>query len=243
MARGRCHIGTSGWSYKHWRGPFYPAAMSKGADQLRFYAERFDAVEVNGTFYRLIEADTFRRWREATPEGFLFACKGSRYLTHMKRLKDPEQGVRRFLERVEALEDKLGPIVFQLPGRFRPDRERLEKFLEALPSQHRYAFEFRDPAWFESEILKALAARDVALCLYEFAGREAPLEVTAGFVYIRLHGPDGPYRGSYDDRRLRSWAKRISGWTRKGLDVHCYFDNDDRGFAPRNALRLKELLS
>jgi uncharacterized protein YecE (DUF72 family) len=243
MARGRCYIGTSGWSYKHWRGPFYPAALSKGADQLRFYVERFDTVEVNGTFYRLIEVDTFRRWREATPQRFVFACKGSRYLTHMKRLKDPVQGVGRFFERVEALEDQLGPIVFQLPGRFRPDRERLERFLDALPSRHRYAFEFRDPAWFEPEILEVLAAQGMALCLYEFAGQEAPLEVTAGFVYIRLHGPDGPYRGSYDAEALGIWAKRIAAWAGKGLDVYCYFDNDDRGFAPKNALRLKELLS
>ena len=243
MARGRCFIGTSGWSYRHWRGPFYPGDMSKGGDQLRFYAERFDTVEVNGTFYRLIEVETLCRWREATPEGFVFACKGSRYLTHMKRLKDPAQGVGRFFERVEALEDKLGPIVFQLPGRFKPDRARLANFIEALPAGHRYAFEFRDAAWFEAEILETLAARNVALCLYEFAGQEAPLEVTADFVYIRLHGPEGPYQGSYDDQALRTWADRIAGWARSGLDVYCYFDNDDRAFAPNNALRLKEFLA
>jgi uncharacterized protein YecE (DUF72 family) len=243
MPRGRCFIGTSGWSYKHWRGPFYPSARGKGIDQLDFYADRFDTVEVNGTFYRLIEVDTFRRWREQTPPQFVFACKGSRYLSHMKRLKDAARGVGRFFERVEALEDKLGPIVFQLPGRFKPDRERLEAFIEALPGGHRYAFEFRDPAWFLPEIFQLLAARDVALCLYEFAGQEAPLEVTAGFVYIRLHGPDGAYRGSYSDAALRTWAKRIRSWSGKGLDVYCYFDNDDRGFAPKNALRLRELLA
>jgi uncharacterized protein YecE (DUF72 family) len=242
MARGRCYVGTSGWSYKHWRGPFYPSGMSKGGDQLRFYAERFDTVEVNGTFYRLIEADTFRKWREATPPGFVFACKGSRYLTHMKRLKDPGQGVGRFFERVEALEDKLGPIVFQLPGRFKPDRERLVTFLDALPARHRYAFEFRDPRWFEPETLETLRQRGVALCLYEFAGQEAPLEVTADFVYIRLHGPDGPYQGSYSDAALRTWAKRITTWAKKGPDVYCYFDNDDRGYAPQNALRLMALI-
>jgi uncharacterized protein YecE (DUF72 family) len=243
MARGRCFIGTSGWSYRHWRGPFYPGAMSRGADQLRFYAERFDTVEVNGTFYRLIEVETFRRWRAAAPAGFVFACKGSRYLTHMKRLKDAGRGVGRFFERVEALEGKLGPVVFQLPGRFKPDRERLAAFLDALPGGHRYAFEFRDPAWFLPEILETLAARDAALCLYEFAGQEAPLEMTASFVYIRLHGPAGPYQGSYADTALRSWAERIAGWAAAGRDVYCYFDNDDRGFAPRNALRLKELLA
>lgn len=243
MARGRWFIGTSGWSYRHWRGPFYPADMANGAEQLRFYVARFDTVEVNGTFYRLIEVETFRRWREATPAGFVFACKGSRYLTHMKRLKDPVPGVGRFFERVEALEDKLGPVVFQLPGRFKPDRDRLERFIEALPRAHRYAFEFRDPAWFRPDILEVLAAHNVALCLYQFAGQEAPLEVTADFVYIRLHGPDGPYQGSYSDQALRTWAGRIRAWSKKGLDVYCYFDNDDRGFAPKNALSLKALLT
>jgi uncharacterized protein YecE (DUF72 family) len=243
MARGRCHIGTSGWSYRHWRGPFYPSAMSKGVEQLRFYAERFDTVEVNGTFYRLIEAATFRRWCEQTPAGFVFACKGSRFLTHMKRLKDTVQGPARFFERVEALDDKLGPVVFQLPGRFRPDRERLAAFLDALPKEHRYAFEFRDPAWFRPEIFETLARRDVALCLYQFAGKEAPLEVTASFVYIRLHGPEGPYQGCYADPALQTWARRIAGWAKAGRDVYCYFDNDDRGFAPKNALRLRDMLA
>jgi uncharacterized protein YecE (DUF72 family) len=239
----RCLIGTSGWSYRHWRGPFYPSGMGKGADQLLFYAARFDTVEVNGTFYRLIEVDTLRRWREATPKGFVFACKGSRYITHMKRLKEPERAVGRFFERVEALEDKLGPIVFQLPGRFKPDRARLAHFLEVLPVDHRYSFEFRDPAWFEPEILEVLAARNVALCLYEFAGQQAPLEITADFVYIRLHGPGGPYQGSYSDAALRTWAKRIRAWTKAGRDVYCYFDNDDSGYAPRNALRLRSMLA
>jgi uncharacterized protein YecE (DUF72 family) len=239
----RCLIGTSGWSYRHWRGPFYPSSMANGRDQLRFYAERFDTVEVNGTFYRLIETDTFRKWREATPAGFVFACKGSRYITHMKRIKEPERAVGRYFERVEALEDKLGPIVFQLPARFNPDRARLASFLEALPADYRYAFEFRGPAWFQPEILELLAARNVALCLYEFAGQQAPLEVTAEFVYIRLHGPGGPYQGSYGDAALRTWAKRIRGWSKAGLDVYCYFDNDDSGYAPHNALRLQGMLA
>ena len=161
----------------------------------------------------------------------------------MKRLKEPDHGVARFFERVEALGDKLGPIVFQLPGRFKPDRERLVAFLEALPAGCRYAFEFRDPAWFQPEILEVLAARNVALCLYEFAGQQAPLEVTADFVYIRLHGPDGAYRGSYDDAALRTWAKRIRGWSKARRDVYCYFDNDDSGYAPHNTLRLRDMLA
>jgi uncharacterized protein YecE (DUF72 family) len=243
MATGRCWIGTSGWSYKHWRGPFYPKDMARGIDQLACYAERFDTVEVNGTFYRLIEGDIFRLWREETPAGFVFACKGSRYLTHMKRLKDPEPGVGRFFERVEALENKLGPIVFQLPGRFKPDRERLAGFLTTLPTGHRYTFEFRDPLWFEPAVLELLAKRNLALCLYEFGGHKAPLVVTADFVYIRLHGPAAAYQGCYDDATLGSWAERIRDWTKQGREVYCYFDNDERAFAPKNALRLREMLA
>jgi uncharacterized protein YecE (DUF72 family) len=243
MAGGRCLIGTSGWSYRHWRGgAFYPKGLRQ-ADELGFYAERLASVEVNGTFYRLIAADTFRKWCEQTPAGFVFACKGSRFLTHMKRLKDSGQGLVRYFERVEALEKRLGPVVFQLPDRFKPDLERLAGFLDALPAHHRYAFEFRDAAWFVPAVLSLLAARNVALCLYEFAGREAPFEVTADFVYIRLHGPDGAYQGSYDDAALERWAGRIHDWTRRGRDVYCYFDNDQNAYAPENALRLQALMA
>jgi uncharacterized protein YecE (DUF72 family) len=242
MARGRAFIGTSGWSYRHWRGPFYPEALPS-RQHLDFYAERFDTVEVNGTFYRLIARETLAAWREQTPEGFVFACKASRFLTHMKRLTDCGQGLERYFQRVTALEEKLGPIVFQLPAHFRPHPERLAEFLGCLPKDQRYAFEFRDPAWFTAEILALLRRSNAALCLYEFAGREAPLEITADFVYIRLHGPDGAYQGSYGEPALETWAKRLGAWRRRGHDVYCYFDNDDRGFAPKNALRLKELMS
>jgi uncharacterized protein YecE (DUF72 family) len=241
MARGRAFIGTSGWSYRHWRGPFYPEALP-ARQHLDFYAGRFDTVEVNGTFYRLIARATLAAWRDQTPDGFVFACKGSRFLTHMKRLADCGQGLARYFERVTALEPKLGPIVFQLPAHFRPNPERLAEFLGCLPEGQRYTFEFRDPAWFTSRILDLLRARNAALCLYEFAGREAPLEVTADFVYIRLHGPEGPYRGSYAEPALAAWARRLENWRQQGRDVYCYFDNDDRGFAPENALRLKQLL-
>jgi uncharacterized protein YecE (DUF72 family) len=241
MARGRAFIGTSGWSYRHWRGPFYPEALSPKR-HLEFYAERFDTVEVNGTFYRLIGRDTLAAWREQTPQGFVFACKGSRFLTHMKRLTDCGQGLERYFERVSALEEKLGPILFQLPAHFRPHPERLAEFLDCLPKRRRYAFEFRDPAWFTAEVLALLRRRNAALCLYEFAGQEAPLEITADFVYIRLHGPDGPYQGSYGEPALEAWAKRLDAWRRRGHDIYCYFDNDQAGYAPQNALQLKQLL-
>lgn len=242
MARGRCWIGTSGWSYRHWRGPFYPKGL-KQADELGFYAGRFGTVEVNGTFYRLIAPETLRKWCEQTPAGFVFACKGSRYLTHMKRLKEQGAGVRRLFERLEALEGRFGPVVFQLPDRFKPDLERLAGFIDALPKAHRYAFEFRDPAWFEPAVLDLLRRRDVALCLYEIAGRQAPLEVTADFVYIRLHGPGAAYQGSYGDAQLADWARRMRGWTAEGRDVYCYFDNDEQAFAPANASRLRAIVA
>jgi uncharacterized protein YecE (DUF72 family) len=242
MSRARVLVGTSGWHYRHWQGGFYPGGLRQ-ADQLRFYAEKFDTVEVNGTFYRLIAKEALGRWRETTPARFVFACKASRFLTHSKRLKDTGLGLRRFLEPLEALGDKLGPILFQLPGNFRPDLERLAAFLDALPEGGRYAFELRNPAWFERGLFDLLAARKAALCLYDFEGREAPLEVTAGFVYIRLHGPTGRYQGSYDDAALATWAKRIERWRAKGRDVYCYFDNDEKAYAPGDALRLKAVLA
>jgi uncharacterized protein YecE (DUF72 family) len=242
MSRGRVLIGTSGWHYRHWQGGFYPSGLRQ-ADQLRFYAERFSSVEVNGTFYRLIAKEALRRWRESTPEGFVFACKASRFLTHSKRLKDTGLGLRRFFEPLEVLGEKLGPILFQLPGNFRPDLDRLATFLEALPKGHRYAFELRNPAWFERDLFDLLGAREVALCLYDFEGRQAPLEITAGFVYVRLHGPSGRYRGSYDDAALETWAKRIERWRAKSRDVYCYFDNDEKAYAPGDAFRLKSMLA
>jgi len=238
----RVLIGTSGWHYRHWKGGFYPSGLRQ-ADQLRYYAERFASVEVNGTFYRLIAKEVLQRWRESTPEGFVFACKGSRFLTHSKRLKDTDLGLRRFFEPLEALGDKLGPILFQLPGNFRPDLERLTGFLDALPKGNRYTFEFRNPAWFEHEVFDVLSTRGVALCLYDFEGREAPLEVTASFVYVRLHGPTGRYQGSYDDGTLETWAERIADWRAGGCDVYCYFDNDEKAYAPGDALRLKAMLA
>jgi uncharacterized protein YecE (DUF72 family) len=212
-------------------------------EQLAYYARWFESVEVNGTFYRLARAETCRTWCEQTPHGFLFACKGSRFLTHMKRLKDSEQGVARFYEPLAPLREKLGPVVFQLPERFGPDPARLAAFLDGQPKRQRIAFEFRNADWFRDDVLRVLEARDVALCLYDFAGRQSPLEVTAGFVYIRLHGPGGPYQGSYDEGALRGWARRLRAWQKRGLDAYCYFDNDAHGYAPANAIRLKELLT
>ena len=142
--------------------------------------------------------------------------------------------------RLKALGPKAGPVLFQLPARFKADRERLASFLKMLPKRYRYAFEFRDPSWHDDRILELLARRRIAFCIFDLAGKPSPVEVTADFVYIRLHGPGGPYQGSYDGRTLSGWARRIRRWSEAGRDVYCYFDNDEKAYAPHDALRLKE---
>lgn len=242
MPNAEIYIGTSGWHYAHWVGSFYPEGTEPGAF-LSFYAGEFRSVEINNTFYRLPERETLEEWRAITPAGFLFACKASRYITHMKKLKDPEQTTRRFFEVITALDDKLGPILFQLPPYWRLNAERLKHFLALLPQGFRYAFEFRDESWFTQEVCDLLARRGAAFCAYDFDRRQSPIHVTANFTYVRLHGPDGPYRGQYDARTLALWAKRILAWRKSGLDVYFYFDNDEAGYAAQDALRLAGMLA
>lgn len=237
----RIHIGTSGWHYEHWRGPFYPGAMPP-KNLLGFYAKHFETAEINSTFYGLPDKDVLAAWTETVPSGFVFAVKGSRYITHMKKLKDPERTTSKFLERIEALGDKKGPILFQLPPRWGPNIERLRSFLDALPKDERYAFEFRDSSWFGRQTEELLVERGAAFCIYDFEGRQTPDTVTADFVYMRLHGPDGAYRGSYSIDSLARRAKQISSWETEGREVFCYFDNDENGYAARNALTLNDML-
>jgi len=236
------HIGTSGWHYNHWKGPFYPENLDS-ADFLKYYCQKFQSVEINNSFYKLPERETLRAWKNAVPPNFIFAVKGSRYITHMKKLKDPEQSLARFMERIVTLEEKLGPILFQLPPRWPFNPQRLQAFLAALPQEYRYALEFRDPSWTNSRTFKILTDYHVAFCIYEFAGYLSPRMVTADFVYIRLHGPEGPYQGSYDHRTLAGWAEAIRTWAAQGKEVFCYFDNDEAGYAALNALELQEMLA
>ena len=238
----RIQIGTSGWHYDHWVGPFYPQGM-KSRDFLPFYAQHFAIAEINNTFYQLPQPETLADWREATPPDFEFACKASRFITHMKKLKDPEDSIRRFFEVIEALGGKLGPILFQLPPSWRVNLARLEAFLAALPRSRRYAFEFRDESWFTAGVYEALARHNAAFCIYDIAGRSAPVEVTADFSYVRLHGPEEEaYRGRYDGRTLSGWARRFLGWRDEGRDVYCFFDNDEKGYAALDAMRIQEML-
>jgi uncharacterized protein YecE (DUF72 family) len=235
------HIGTSGWSFDHWKGPFYPKRLATSR-LFNYYVEHFQSVEINNSFYNLPAVHTIEKWRDSTPDGFIYAIKASRFITHMKKLKDPETSIVNFFDRVEHLDDKLGPILFQLPPRWGFDAERLRGFLEALPSEHRYTFEFRDESWLNEHAFDILGEHNAALCISHFDTMLAPQLTTTDFVYIRLHGPEGPYRGRYDDKTLRDWARWIKRCAGEGKDAFCYFDNDDRGHAPNDALRLKKIL-
>jgi uncharacterized protein YecE (DUF72 family) len=239
---GVIHIGTSGWNYPHWKRSFYPEELAQER-WLAYYAERLGSVEINNSFYQLPSEQTFSAWKQQVPPGFVFAVKASRYITHMKKLKDPADSLGLFLGRIAALGEKLGPVLFQLPPRWRRNAERLSAFVGQLPSPLAAAFEFRDPSWFHPETYEVLARHGAAFCIYHLAGQTSPKEVTADFVYVRLHGPGAAYAGEYDTAALSGWAGALSAWQRQGKAVYCYFDNDQRGYAAANALRLAQMLA
>jgi uncharacterized protein YecE (DUF72 family) len=210
---------------------------------LAYYAERFDTLELNNTFYRLPTVHAFEFWRDSTPKNFIFAVKASRFLTHNKKLKHPENALANFLPRAEHLGNKLGPILFQLPPKWKVNIERLERLLEILPRRHRYAFEFRETSWIIPEVNRVLRRFNAAFCIYELAGYQSPLDLTADFTYVRLHGPgQGKYQGSYNRQRLQAWAECIQHWRKTLKAIYTYFDNDQAGYAPQNALALKKMV-
>jgi uncharacterized protein YecE (DUF72 family) len=241
MKQGKIHIGTSGWHYKHWIGTFYPAG-TKPREQFKLYQQTFNTVEINNSFYRLPLPETFKSWRTNTPRNFLFVVKASRYITHQKKLTEPQETIRKFFKNVKFLKEKLGPILFQLPPSWKVNAARLKSFLITLPDKFRYVFEFRDPTWYTSEVLELLEEFNCAFCIYELGGHQSPLHVTADFVYVRLHGPGEKYQGSYSDEQLKNWAEQCRLWQHQGRDVFVYFDNDQLGYAAFNAQSLKKLL-
>jgi len=268
--KARALVGISGWRYPHWRGVFYPEGLRQ-KDELAYASRAMDSIEVNGSFYGLLHASAVARWYEESPEGFTFAVKGSRFITHMKRLSDPKPSLANFFAAgVLAFEDKLGPVLWQLPPSFHFDRERVESFLHALPRttkdaaklarahDHRvedprvavhvdrplrYALEVRHGTFDCPECYDLLAAHDVALCIADTAKVHPDFDaVTASFVYVRLHGAEKLYESGYTKRQLQKWAARVSAWCKEGRDVYVYFDNDARVRAPFDARCLRSLL-
>lgn len=237
--KGKLQVGTSGWHYNHWKGTFYPAGL-KAKDQFAYYAGLFDTVEINNSFYRLPKEAMFKAWETQAPKGFHYTVKAPRFFTHMKKLIVVRPDLQQFVELTYNLESKLGVILFQLPPKWKLNPERLELFLAALPEGPRYAFEFREHSWYTAEIYSILQRYNCAFCIYELEHHQSPLEVTADFVYIRLHGPGNKYQGSYTDEQLKLWKKRITTWRNSGKDVYIYFDNDQEGYAAFNALTLKK---
>lgn len=239
---GQVRIGTSGWSYAHWRESFYPSGL-RADDRLAWYAGRFDCVEINASFYRLPTEAAVAKWAAAAPPGFVFAWKASRYITHARKLLDPQASLDLVFGRMAPLGDALGPALFQLPPGLHRNDERLANFLERLPVGHRAAVEFRHASWICPETLAQLAAHDVAFCISDHEDLPTPWEATASFVYVRGHGPAGTYAGRYPPQRLQAWAERLAAWRAEGRDAYVFFDNDLGGAAPVDAAALKVLLA
>ncbi len=243
----RACIGTSGWVYPHWAdGVFYPPGLAPAA-WLEFYARHFDAVEINTSFYRLPDRRVFEEWRDRTPPDFVFAVKASRFITHMKKLRDAERHVARFLAHASALREKLGVVLFQMPPFWRFNAARLDGLLEYLARQTivprlRVAVEVRHPSWRCDDCLEILRRHNTALAFTDWPGCATGEPTTADFVFLRRHGPAGPYASGYTPAVLRRDAARIRAWLAEGRDVHAYFNNDSHGYAVRDAQRLARYL-
>jgi uncharacterized protein YecE (DUF72 family) len=231
---GRFRVGTSGYDYPHWKGTFYPDSLPR-SEWFSHYASVFDTVEINATFYGLPAAAVVDAWRARAPAGFVYALKFSRYGTHMKHLRDPATTIPPFLERARRLDEHLGPILVQLPPHWRADPERLAAFLQAAPSDLRWAVELRDPRWLQEEVYAVLRRARAALCIHDMIEKH-PRIVTTDWIYLRYHG--NRYTGGYSHQRLTADAERIADWTASGLDVYAYFNNDAAGLAVINAGQL-----
>lgn len=232
-------VGASGWNYGHWRHCFYPADI-KQSQWLEYYSRYLATVEINATFYRLPRPQNVERWRDQVPDGFIFAVKGSRYLTHMKRLGDFGESLDRFMDMVALFGHKCGPILWQLPPQMKRDDDRLAAFAGALPGGRRHVFEFRHPGWYCQEVYNILDNAGAALCIPDHPDLPKDMVLTASWTYIRLHysGKDGLYSAA----DIVRWADTINGFATDGIDVYAYFNNDQKGYGIRNARELRELV-
>jgi uncharacterized protein YecE (DUF72 family) len=236
-----CYVGTSGWHYEHWRGDFYPEKLPK-AKWLEFYAGRFNTVELNSSFYRLPSEAAFSNWHDSTPVNFTFSVKVSRFITHIKRLRDIEESLEKFIDRAKILGEKLGPLLYQLPPSMHRNDELLELFLSNLPKGMKHVFEFRHQSWFEDGVFQILRRYNAGFCVYDMPSVTCPLVATAGFIYIRFHGSTGLYWSCYSDEELADWARRLAALAENYKAIYAYFNNDARGFAVKNALTLENFL-
>ena len=235
------HIGTSGWHYNHWAGLFYPTGLPK-RKWFEYYAEHFGTVEINNTFYQLPKRETFINWHKEAPKNFLFTVKANRFITHIKRLKDTQEPLDRFLERTLLLKEHLGPILYQLPPSLHKDLGRLKSFLEVLPKKLTAVFEFRHKSWYSEETFKLLNQFGFGFCIHDMVGIQTPRKITADIIYIRFHGPAGKYAGNYSKSTLQGWAKWIKEHIKEVSNSYAYFNNDIDAHAIRNAKTLKEQL-
>jgi uncharacterized protein YecE (DUF72 family) len=236
----RLRVGTSGWAYRHWLGRFYPRRLP-GREMLAFHSRRFATVEVNSTFYRAPTERTMDAWREQTPPGHRLSLKMPRAITHDKRLADAQPEAREFLRLARRLGPKLGIVLVQMPPSFRADHALLDAFLAELPVDLQYAVELRHRSWRETAgaTRRILERHGVARVVHDFGRKATPMAPTAPFVYLRLHGPTGRYRGSYDVETLLAWAHQLAAWAEGGYEAWCYLNNDERGHGARNALALR----
>lgn len=240
----KIYIGTSGWIYSHWDGVFYPQDLPS-KDKLKYYASHFKTAEINYSFYHLPRPKTYQNWYSQTPEGFLFAVKASRFITHIKRLKGVKTAWKTFLENALNLKEKLGPILFQFPPSFKATAEnikRLEDFLKILRGQAS-VFEFRHKTWCDKKIYKLLKKYKTAWVIADSPRYPRADVVTTDFVYIRMHGSKMMFSSNYTKKELQDLAQKIKKWLKQGLAIYVYFNNDAYGYAVKNAKTLKELLS
>ncbi len=235
------YIGTSGWHYEHWRRRFYPEKLAK-AKWLEFYAGHFGTVELNNSFYRLPSEAAFTNWRDSSPAGFSFAVKVSRFITHIKRLKDTEEAVETFLSRAKILGQKLGPLLYQLPPNLHRDDGRLETFLANLPRELKHVVEFRHQSWLDDAVFDILRRHNTGLCVFDMPSLRCPLVATADFTYIRFHGRGELYASAYSDEELADWAKKLADFVISLREVYIYFNNDAEVFALSNAVTLRGYL-
>jgi uncharacterized protein YecE (DUF72 family) len=235
----RYFIGTSGWHYEDWRGRFYPEKLPK-AKWLEFYARHFSTLELNNPFYHLPSEKAFANWHDSSPRDFVFAVKVSRFITHIKRLKDCDEAVNNFMSRAVILKEKLGPLLYQLPPVLHRDDDRLTAFLNILPQGMKHAIEFRHNSWFEEEVFDILRKYHVGFCIFDMPKLTSPIIATEDFAYIRFHGSGSLYSSRYSDKEMADWAKKISRLAKKLKEVYIYFNNDVAGYALENAATIRD---